>query len=1109
MKPKYIFLSDKNNNKNYSFSSLLHYLEEEKRNDVINRFLTNRNIESYSSSKKNNDNNNANRRITININKEKNNSETHRNSNLIIKSNNTFNKIIQNIGLKPNIIPNVKTHKFRLSIVEMNEENSKKEKILLTEPNKKKKNINIHLTEEENNYPFKNNKIIYNFYSDYMRRKKQKELIESKLFKQKLISQFIKYSPNYMKKIVAKLESDVHKEIENLEKIKKENKLKVYNAFTEKIKRRLIEGDYVYENENSNIFINSIYNYLYKNIMNYDNLIYLLNKYKTKISSNFGKMISEFLSLRFDCFKSIKNTFGGPLKLIKLCEFLKLEKFKKGEVVYDIDTYENKYFLLLKGNIEVYQRSFIKEKMKIGDFINYLKDIKYKENNCFKLNRIIQKNIKRKTFDKFEILEEYEYNILSIKSYLDISEEKELFIEIVNKVGWKNQGDNINNKYTDESNSINKKIFIPKYISLEFVNEFFKDENNKKYFQLNYSDKKYICSEECILVSIEKEVLEKKNQELDIKLFGESGEMFSLYTFIFNTWESLLINSFIKKYSSKRNLIQGEYLYNQNDKSEKIYIILKGVFTQSISLNSKRITEVKKYISFNNKNNIFIQNDNSLKKFIFKEEIEKYFISAEKENGNFPFETKSKKSEIKNEDKKNNVIHTINKYNYKIYIKKNKEENEINDINNFKIKKCYKFEVLGMEEAIEGKHRFSNVKCESKNGEILEIKIIDFIHFCIFRNINITYLKEVITKLKDILIEKIEKIIQFFYNKKNLIKNYNDFNFPNEDKQNNENEIKNKLNFAINKTVDNKNYFEESVFDPLEITLHNLRKYKKNKLKEKYDIINSTSRNLNQNVNRSYNKYNFDNLFFGYFDDDYVKTEGNNEINNLYLDSKEKETNKTIDNKKISQNNTIKMFKVNNFPKYKFDLKTKSTHNLKKKNFLDNLRIKNNSSSIKKNNNIKDIERKIIRKKYLAAKKKLEESYFRREKFYYMKNFRNFPFIKYIYGKKKNINNEQFLYSKGNKDLEKEEDLNNFLKQLNSGNKNILFSKNIIKEAGYSIKNNSYKKIKINIRNNKDNNNKISSYCKTDYRTNNNNYYDLDVCFLKHIDFGKIRNSYK
>ena len=141
-------------------------MEEEKRNDVINRFLTNRNIESYSSSKKNNDNNNANRRITININKEKNNSETHRNSNLIIKSSNTFNKNIQNMGLKPNIIPNVKTHKFRLSIVEMNEENSKKEKILLTEPNKKKKNINIHLTEEENNYPFKNNKIIYNFYSD-------------------------------------------------------------------------------------------------------------------------------------------------------------------------------------------------------------------------------------------------------------------------------------------------------------------------------------------------------------------------------------------------------------------------------------------------------------------------------------------------------------------------------------------------------------------------------------------------------------------------------------------------------------------------------------------------------------------------------------------------------------------------------------------------------------------------------------------------------------------------------------------------------------------------------------------------------------------------------
>ena len=1108
MKPKFKFFSKekrKKSIKSYSFSSLFNYFEEEIGNDHINKFLSRKDLEYNLKNDKNNDINNQNESIkkinTSNIIIEKNINEKQNINSVIV------NKSIQKSHSKQNNDSKKKTKNFHIAFVEIkSEENFKNENILLTEPIKKKKKIN-KLSDGENNFFFKNNKIIYNFYTDYMRRKKQKELVESKLFKQKLIDQLVKYSPNYMKKIVAKIEFNAQKEIRDLEKLKEENKLRVYNSFKDKIKRRLIEGEYYSENENSNMFINSIYGYLYKNIMNYDHLIYLLNKYKGKISTNFGKMISEFLSLRFDCFKNIKKTFGGPLKLIKLCELLKLEKYKKGDIIYDIDNYENKYFLLLKGNIDVYKRDFIKENMKIGEFINYLKDIKFKENNFFKLNRIIQKNIKEKTFDKFELLEEYEYNILSIKNHLEISDKKELFIEVNNLIDYKTEGDNINNSYIKDNNLIyNKKINFPKNSSLEFVNEFFKNEDNIKYFQMNYSDKKYICTEECFLVSIEKDIFEKKNKELDIKLFGESAEMFSLYTFIFKTWKSQLINLFLKKYAIKRSLIQGEYLYNQNEKSEKMYIITKGVFNQTISLNTKRINEVKNYILFNKKNNIFIYYQKKKKKIMNYEEIENYLASNERENGNFPYEIPIKKYEIKKEEKKNNVFHTLKKYNNKFYVKKNKEENEINDINNFIIKKSYKFEVLGIEDAIERKHRFSKVECQSKKGEILEIKIVDFINFCILRKINITYLKEIITKIKDILIQKIEKIIQV--NQNNL---RNDINYQDKEKENNKiNEIKNKSNLVINKNSGKKSYIEENDFDPLEIALHTLRKYKNNKLKEKYEIVNSSLRKSNNKIiNRSYKKKNnLENIFFDYLKDEYAKTERNNKINNLYLYNKEeeKELNNTNENYKNYENNFINKTKENKLQKNNANIFTKSAHNLKKKFFFENLKINKNSYSVKKNKNIKVNERRLIRRKYLEAKKKLEESYFRREKYYYMKNFHNFPFIKYIYGKKKkdDLNTEQYLYSNRNKYLEKEEELNKFLKKLNSKNKDILFSKIITREAGYYSKNNSYRKLKISTRNIGDNNNKKSSYCKTEHKEGNNNY-DSDVFFLKHIDFGKIR----
>ena len=128
----------------------------------------------------------------------------------------------------------------------------------------------------------------------------------------------------------------------------------------------------------------------------------------------------------------------------------------------------------------------------------------------------------------------------------------------------------------------------------------------------------------------------------------------------------------------------------------------------------------------------------------------------------------------------------------------------------------------------------------------------------------------------------------------------------------------------------------------------------------------------------------------------------------------------------------------------------------------------------------------------------MEESYFNSEKLYCMKNFKNFPFVKYIYtNKKQNINTEE--YSRISKDIEKKRKLDEFLKKLRTEKNNILFSNNVTREAGYFSKNNSYRKI---ISRNNNQNHKIYSYCKTDYRKGNNNY-DLDVCFLKHINFSQ------
>lgn len=299
--------------------------------------------------------------------------------------------------------------------------------------------------------------------------------------------------------------------------------------------------------------------------------------------------------------------------------------------------------------------------------------------------------------------------------------------------------------------------------------------------------------------------------------------------------------------------------------------------------------------------------------------------------------------------------------------------------------------------------------------------------------------------------------------------------------------------------------------------------YKKNKVKEK-TVLNYSNIPKSSTL-KIKKKVDFYDLFFGYFtektvniDEELVKDDFieklntkkiviNNDViknslekdinnNNIYEEEKlnnekeinisesKNENNYTISNKDPLKNNNI------------IELKTKSARSLKKKIFLENLRFNNFSYSINKNQKKQESESEEIRRKYFIAKRKLEKSYLNREKLYYMKNFKNFPFIKYIYGKKKKkINYEESLFTRLNKDLAKQEKIKKFLKKLNSGGSNILFSNEVKREAGYYSKNNS--RNRISTRNSKDKN-FFYSNCKTQY---GNDFYDFGFCFLKHIDF--------
>ena len=508
-----------------------------------------------------------------------------------------------------------------------------------------------------------------------------------------------------------------------------------------------------------------------------------------------------------------------------------------------------------------------------------------------------------------------------------------------------------------------------------------------------------------------------------------------------------------------------------------------------------------------------------IKKNITKEEIENFFSYSKKFHGEFPFENSdnNKNKEIK---KKNIKDININKINLQQIMQKKREILGVNDFQNSKIKKYLKYDVLGIEDAIEGKNRFTNVVCESIKGEVYEINISDFISYCFKKSINIDYLNGILSNIKNILIQKIEKLILV---KKNSLTNIsNGFQEDYEEKK------------IIEKTKKIKIYKKNNIdgnipFDPVEVALNSLNQYKKNKVKEKSDLnYLNIPKSSNSKIKK---KVDFYDLFFGYFtektvnfDDEMTKDDFREKLktkkiainndaikncletdinnNNIYEEEKfnnenennifesKKENKDTISNKDNPKNNNI------------FELKTKSARSLKKKIFIENLRFNNFSHSINKHQNKQESESEEIRRKYIIAKRKLEKSYLNREKLYYMKNFKNFPFIKYIYGKKKRkINYEESIFTRLNKDLAKQQKIKKFLKKLKSGGSNILFSNAVKREAGYFSKNNS--RNKISTRNSKENN-FIYSNSKTQY---GNDFYDFGFYFLKHIDFSNNKKN--
>ena len=425
-------------------------------------------------------------------------------------------------------------------------------------------------------------------------------------------------------------------------------------------------------------------------------IIELLSKDKTKRTKIDIRILSEYLSNKYDYFKKLKEN-SEYSKLEKLVGVLNFEVFQPDEPIIRFGEEGDKFYILLNGKVNLYKTVYPQKLMTLSEYLTYMQNIVHVEDNQLKFERIKEKNL---------------FLNLDMDSLMGIPPES-----------FQNKA--LMNVFTEEEEKL-----------CEFGDGFaFGEIALLKKTKRNATIKANTTSK---LVSIEKSDYNKIIKELEEKRLEKELNTFKLHYPLFQTWT---LNHLIRLFNcfSQETILGGELLYRQNEESNYIYIVESGKFELYSMVSLGWINEFYDYI-IDAKTNLvhFVDKKKPLKDTELVETFEKAQQNAIE-------------SPCQCDPYKGSKVITSFPHEENFLEIKNEEENNHDPYNLFKVKIRIldEMDVLGIEDALEMKKRFYFVKCLSPFGVVKKVKLYDF-----FRLIN--YIKEPKSKqvIKDIIAEK-------------------------------------------------------------------------------------------------------------------------------------------------------------------------------------------------------------------------------------------------------------------------------------------------------------------------------------------------------------------
>jgi len=399
-----------------------------------------------------------------------------------------------------------------------------------------------------------------------------------------------------------------------------------------------------------------------------DQILHILIKPRSSRNIVENKLLSEYLSSKYEYFKKIKET--EPNKLDKLCKVLNYETFSPKETIINFGEPGEKFYIVFNGKVGVYKPIYKEKEMSLNEYYTYMMLLK-KNQKIYKMKRIIEKN-QHLNIDLNILSNTPENSYYMRRTLTFIMEENE-------KLGEFSDGFTFGEMALIKRTKRNATIISLKHSSLLSIEKF--DYNN-------------------IIRRLEEKRLEK-----DINKFKIN------YPF-FTNWSNANILDIFNCFQHLR-LTQGEFLFKQNDESDCIFIIKDGTFEMFCNLSFAWLKEYFDYI-LNNNTNLF-------------QELEKSKPKRESELFELIDKIKKKLPPCPSIIEKNVIkIKRIQNIEENVFDIK-KEEDELNDPKNLfrvNLKKIDYRDVIGLEETMELKKRFCSIKCVSSIAHVEKIKII-------------------------------------------------------------------------------------------------------------------------------------------------------------------------------------------------------------------------------------------------------------------------------------------------------------------------------------------------------------------------------------------------